>query len=109
MSSFEPLWAFLPLPNSATEMCSFSAYAVISQNYAIIVAYAIILKEQHEPDSHQQRKRQGLTQTDLADLCGVSLTFISNLENGKPTAELAKALTVLITLGLDVYLAKRGE
>ena len=97
-------------------MCSFSAYAVISQNYAIIVAYAIILKEQHEPDSHQQRaairterKRQGLTQTDLADLCGVSLTFISNLENGKPTAELAKALTVLITLGLDVYLAKRGE
>ena len=31
-----------------------------------------------------ERKRQGLT-------------------------ELAKALTVLITLGLDVYLAKRGE
>ena len=56
-----------------------------------------------------ERKRQGLTQTDLADLCGVSLTFISNLETGKPTAELAKALTVLITLGLDVYLAKRGE
>ena len=33
-----------------------------------------------------ERKRQGLTQTDLADLCGVSLTFISNLENGKPTS-----------------------
>ena len=56
-----------------------------------------------------ERKRQGLTQTDLADLCGVSLTFISNLENGKPTAELAKTLTVLVTLGLDVHLAKRGE
>ena len=56
-----------------------------------------------------ERKRQGLTQTDLADLCGVSLTFISNLENGKPTAEARESPHRLITLGLDVYLAKRGE
>lgn len=39
-----------------------------------------------------ERRQQGLTQTELADLCGVSLSFVSNLENGKPTAELAKAL-----------------
>jgi len=56
-----------------------------------------------------ERRQQGLTQTELADLCGVSLSFVSNLENGKPTAELAKVLTVLTTLGLDLFLVKRGE
>ena len=56
-----------------------------------------------------ERRQQGLTQTELADLCGVSLSFVSNLENGKPTAELAKALTVLTNLGLDLFLVKRGE
>lgn len=56
-----------------------------------------------------ERRQQGLTQTELADLCGVSLSFVSNLENGKPTAELAKALTVSTTLGLDLFLVKRGE
>lgn len=33
-----------------------------------------------------ERKRQKLTQTELANLCAVSLSFISNLENGKATA-----------------------
>lgn len=56
-----------------------------------------------------ERKAQGLTQTELADLCGVSLSFISNLENGKPTTELAKTLNVISTLGLDMALTKRGE
>lgn len=56
-----------------------------------------------------ERKRQGLTQTELADLCGVSLSFVSNLENGKPTTELAKTLNVISTLGLDIVLLKRGE
>lgn len=57
----------------------------------------------------KERKRQRLTQTDLADLCGVSLTFISNLENGKETAELEKTLSVLNTLGLNLSIARRGE
>lgn len=56
-----------------------------------------------------ERKRQQLTQTQLAQLCGVSLSFISNLENGKPTTELQKTLKVISTLGLDVLVAKRGE
>ena len=55
-----------------------------------------------------ERKQQHLTQTDLADFCGVSLSFISNLENGKPTAELGKTLTVLNTLGFDINLDRRG-
>ena len=53
-----------------------------------------------------ERKRQKLTQTEL---CAVSLSFVSNLENGKTTTELEKTLKVLNTLGLDVMIAKRGE
>lgn len=56
-----------------------------------------------------ERKRQQLTQTQLAQLCGVSLSFVSNLENGKPTTELQKTLKVVSTLGLDMLVAKRGE
>lgn len=56
-----------------------------------------------------ERKRQHLTQTELADLCGVSLSFVSNLENGKTTTELEKTLRILSTLGLDLMVAKRGE
>lgn len=39
-----------------------------------------------------ERKAQGLTQSELAETCNVGLTFISNLENGKETAEAAKLL-----------------
>lgn len=56
-----------------------------------------------------ERKHQHLTQTELADLCGVSLSFVSNLENGKATTELEKTLRILSTLGLDLMVAKRGE
>ena len=56
-----------------------------------------------------ERKRQKLTQTQLAQLCGVSLSFVSNLENGKPTTELQKTLKVISTLGLDILVARRGE
>lgn len=55
-----------------------------------------------------ERKRQGLTQTELANLCAVSLSFVSNLENGKTTTELEKTLKVLSTLGLDIIIARRG-
>ena len=55
-----------------------------------------------------ERRRQGLTQAELAGLCGVGVTFLSQLENGKETAELGKTLTVLTTLGLDVFIERRG-
>ena len=55
-----------------------------------------------------ERKAQGLTQTQLAELCGVGLTYLSNLENGKDTAEIGKAIHVARMLGLDLTVAKRG-
>lgn len=56
-----------------------------------------------------ERKAQGLTQTQLADLSGSGLTFISNLERGKATSEIGKVLTVMNTLGLDMACMKRGQ
>lgn len=56
-----------------------------------------------------ERKAQGLTQTQLAGLSGVSITFLSNLENGKQTAELGKTLNVLATLGIDLLAERRDN
>lgn len=48
------------------------------------------------------RKSQGLTQTDLATAASVGIRFIVDLENGKETAQLGKALNILMMLGLKV-------
>lgn len=53
------------------------------------------------------RKLQSATQSDFAALCGVGVRFISELENGKATIELGKALHVLKSLGLEVFIQPR--
>ncbi len=50
----------------------------------------------------QTRKKQGLTQNDLAGLSGLGRRFISELEGGKPTAQVAKVLLVLNILGIGL-------
>ena len=50
----------------------------------------------------QTRKKQGLTQTDVAGLSGLGRRFISELEGGKPTAQVAKVLLVLNVLGIGL-------
>lgn len=52
------------------------------------------------------RKAQGLTQTDLAAAAGVGIRFIVDLENGKETAQLGKALNILMMLGLKVNIGE---
>ena len=54
------------------------------------------------------RKARRLTQGKIAGLTNVSIGFLSDFENGKPTAEIGKILSTLNTMGLDVYLAPRG-
>ncbi len=54
------------------------------------------------------RKQQGATQADFAALCGVGVRFVSDLENGKETAELGKVLSVIQCLGLELSLQPRG-
>ncbi|MGH8193222.1 MAG: helix-turn-helix transcriptional regulator [Woeseiaceae bacterium] len=52
-----------------------------------------------------ERKAMGLTQADLALTSGTGMRFISELENGKPTCQIGKTLTVLKTLGLRLTLS----
>lgn len=48
------------------------------------------------------RKRQALTQAALAARARVGLRFLSELENGKPTVQLARSMAVLAALGLTL-------
>ena len=48
-------------------------------------------------------------QAALAEFTGFSVSFLSDLENGKQTAELGKALYLANLLGLDAELRKRGD
>lgn len=56
-----------------------------------------------------RRKELNYTQAALAEFTGFSVSFLSDLENGKETAELGKALYLANLLGLDLALTKRGE
>ena len=55
-----------------------------------------------------RRKELGLTQAALAEFTGFSVSFLSDLENGKQTAELGKSLYLVNLLGLDVEFRKRN-
>ncbi len=50
------------------------------------------------------RKRLGVTQRDLALTSGTGLRFVIDLEKGKETCQIGKALTILSTLGIKVTL-----
>jgi len=50
----------------------------------------------------RRRKELGLNQTDLADVARTTLRFVSELERGKPTAQLDGVLRVLAALGLKL-------
>lgn len=56
----------------------------------------------------QERKAQGLTQSDIAGLAQTGVRFIVDLEKGKPTIQMSKALDVLQLLGLELVVRKKG-
>lgn len=55
------------------------------------------------------RKAQGLTLEQLSGLSGLGVRFLSELERGKTTAELGKAMEVASLLGLDCFLIPRSQ
>ena len=57
----------------------------------------------------QRRKEMSYTQREISDLTGFSISFISDLENGKSTAELGKAIYLANVLGLDIDIKDRGK
>jgi HTH-type transcriptional regulator/antitoxin HipB len=52
----------------------------------------------------ETRKKLGVTQRDLALTSGTGLRFIIDLEKGKETCEIGKALRILNTLGIQITL-----
>lgn len=54
-----------------------------------------------------RRRELNYTQAYIAEFSGLSVTFISDLERGKPTAELEKTLRLINILGLDVIVSRR--
>lgn len=55
------------------------------------------------------RRKNGLTQTQLAGLAGTGLRFLSELERGKPNVALDKTLAVLAVLGLHIYIDREPQ
>lgn len=55
-----------------------------------------------------ERKRQQVTQAELAALAGVGVRFLRELELGKQSCQLGRALQVLTTLGISVDARPRG-
>jgi transcriptional regulator with XRE-family HTH domain len=55
-----------------------------------------------------KRKETGVRQEVAAGMSEVGTKFLSQLENGKETAELGKTLRVLRKLGLNIYIYPRS-
>lgn len=54
------------------------------------------------------RQAQKLRQSDLAGLAGTGNRFIVDLERGKPTLQLQKALDLIDLLGLEVIIRRKN-
>ena len=56
-----------------------------------------------------RRKELKYTQGYISEITGLSVSFLSDLENGKPTAEIGKTIEVINLLGLDILVEVRGD
>ena len=54
-----------------------------------------------------RRKELHYTQAYLAEFTGLSVTFISDVERGKTTAEIEKIIRLIKVLGLNLLVEKR--
>lgn len=57
----------------------------------------------------KRRIELGYTQRYISEFTGFSISFISDLENGKSTAEIGKAIYLTNMLGLDITVNARGN
>lgn len=57
----------------------------------------------------ERRKEMNMTQKGAAELCGVGVRFLSELERGKPTLEIDKVLSVASAFGFDVTATLKDE
>lgn len=57
----------------------------------------------------EERKRRGLTLSDIYETTALSTRFLSELERGKEHASIGRVLRTLESLGLDVIVVPRQE
>lgn len=57
----------------------------------------------------ERRKALKYTQSYISEMSGLSVSFISDLERGKSTIELGKAVFLANLLGLDCGVETRGK
>ena len=55
-----------------------------------------------------RRKELSYTQKYISEVTGFSMSFLSDLENGKATCEIGKALHLINLLGLNINVEARG-
>ena len=56
-----------------------------------------------------RRKELKYTQGYISEITGLSVSFLSDIENGKPSAEIGKTIEVINLLGLDILVEARGD
>ena len=55
-----------------------------------------------------RRKESAYTQKYISEITGFSMSFLSDLENGKATCEIVKTLHLMNLLGLNINVEARG-
>ncbi len=55
-----------------------------------------------------RRKELSYTQKYISEVTGFSMSFLSDLENGKPTCEIGKTLHIMNMLGLNLSVEARS-
>lgn len=53
-----------------------------------------------------ERKKRKMTQTQLGELSNTSINFVSQIERGKPTAQIGKVIDIFQILGLQLIIKK---
>ena len=56
-----------------------------------------------------RRKEKKMTLAELSSHCNVGVRFLSELENGKPTIEMGKALKVMNRLNIEISVFSTSE
>ncbi len=54
-----------------------------------------------------ERRRQNITQVELAALSGVGVRFLRELEKGKPGCQIGRAISVMSALGIKLDVITR--
>lgn len=88
--------------------------STVDKELVIIVPIGMIMKTISSSQDlgkliRQERRAQGLTQEQLAGLTGVGVRFMRELEAGKDSCQLGRALQVVAALGLSLSLNSRQE